>query len=186
MARWRTRTGPLRDQGRAAWQRRTRRERRLLGLGALLVLVMVLWMVGLRPALRTIEQAHEQLPLLQARTAQLDAIILDVQTLGSRRQGVLSIPETQAAMQAGLRELGLSTLSTLSEQAQPAPDAARWHVSFDNAPSAALMAWLAGLPAIAQVRIHRLDLARSNVDGRDRPGQMTGFVVLALPATQAK
>jgi len=177
---WRVRIEPLARRGRAAWQQRSLREQRLLRTGALLLVAALLWAVWLRPALQTIQHAHEQLPALQAQAAQLDAIILEAQALGRGRSGALSAADTEAALQASLRSMGLDNVSVLSTPEGAIPREAQWQVQFENAPAGRIMEWMANLPFVAQLQTRRVDLARSNVDGRDRPGQLSGVIVLAL------
>src|SRR3546814_7303017 len=73
----RTRMGPLAHRIRAVWQQRTPRGQALLRGGAILLIVALFWVLALRPALQTIQAAHQQLPLLQAQAARLGEVILE-------------------------------------------------------------------------------------------------------------
>lgn len=164
----------------ASWRRLSPRERRLLGLAALLLAAAIVWLAGLRPALDTLRQAREQLPVLQAQASELEAVVLESRALGRSRRGTLSAEETAAALQDSLRRAGLHENSRLGS-ARADGDRVQRVLTVDRAPAAGLMAWLAQLPEVAQVRVRRLELARSHVDGRDRPGMLSGTVELTLP-----
>jgi len=181
----RARLEPLAEQGRLAWKRRTRREQTLLRGGALLLAAALLWTIGLKPALERIDSARAQLPVLQAQASRLDAIILEARALDRGRSGAMSADETGQALQASLRSAGLDSLSEFSRLTDTAPDEAQWQVRFANAPAGRIVEWMSSLPFVAQVQTRQVDLARSNVDGRDRPGQLTGAIVLALATKEA-
>lgn len=181
----RARLEPLSSQARAAWQRRTRREQSLLRGGALVLAAALLWAAGLQPALRDIRAARAQLPVLQAQASQVDAIILEAQALNRGRSGAMSAEETEQALRASLRSAGLDALSQFGRPPEAAQGETLWQLRFANAPAGRVIEWMSSLPFVAQVQTRQVDLARSNVDGRDRPGQLTGVVVLALPAREA-
>lgn len=178
----RTRLQPLYEQAGAAWQRRSPREQKLVRTGGLLLVAALVWTVGVQPALERVRSAHAQLPALQAQASRLDAIILEAQALDRGRSGVLSAQETEQALQASLHSAGLDGLSEFSRPDNAAGAETQWRIDFSNAPAGRVVEWMSSLPFVAQVQTRRVDLARSNVDGRDRPGQLTGNVVLAMPA----
>lgn len=180
----RARLQPLARQTRAAWQQRTPREQALLRGGALLLVAVLLWVVALRPALQTIQTAHRQLPVLGAQAARLGAVILEAEVLSRGRSGVIPASDTEQALRTSLRAAGLETVSVLSRSEGGVAKEAQWQVQFTNAPAGRIMEWMTDLPFVAQMQTRRVDLARSNVDGRDRPGQLSGVVVLALTARE--
>lgn len=182
---WREGLEPLANQARTAWQHKTSRERGLLLGGGLLLVAVLLWVVALRPALHTVQNARQQLPALLAQTSELDAVILEAQALGRGRSGTMQASDTEQALQASLRNAGLVTVSVLSRSDSAAPDETQWQVQFSNAPAGRILEWMASMPFVAQVRTRQVDLARSNVDGRDRPGQLSGVIVLTLTSPEA-
>jgi general secretion pathway protein M len=181
----RARLEPLARQARAAWQQRTRRERILLRVAALLLVTAVLWILALSPALHTVQAARQQLPVLQARTAQLGAVILEAEALARGRSGNIPAGDAEQALQTSLRAADLDTVSVLSRPDGAAARQAQWQVQFHNAPAGRIMEWISSLPFVVQMQTGRVDLTRSMVDGRDRPGQLSGVVVL-LQAAQRK
>lgn len=182
---WRARLSPVTSQARAVWQQRTPREQALLRGAGLLVGALLLWTIGLRPALHTVQQARQQLPVLQAQATQLDAILLEAQALGRGRSGAMPAGDTERALQASLRSVGLDTFSALSRPETTVPGETQWQVRFTNAPAGRIVEWMANLPFVVQVQTRHVELARSNVDGRDRPGQLSGVIVLALTPQEA-
>lgn len=181
LATVRARYAPLAGRMSAAWQQRSTRERRLLSVAALLLAALLLWQIGLRPALNTIRHARQQLPVLRAQAAQLSTVIIEALALGRQRSGILPADATARALQDGLHSANLDGVSHFSALPDSKAGNTQWRVSFTQAPAGRLMAWLAGLPAIAQVRVDALELARSTVDGRERPGLLSGDVTLGLP-----
>ncbi|WP_368641935.1 type II secretion system protein GspM [Castellaniella ginsengisoli] len=178
---WNTRAWPVLHRWGAFWRRLGSRERRLLGLAALLLGAAVLWLAGLRPALDTLRRAQEQLPVLQAQAAELEGIVLESRALNRSRRGSMSTEATFAALQDSLRRTGLEENGRFGP-ARVEGDRVRRALVVDRAPAAILLSWMAQLPEAARVRVHRLELARSHIDGRDRPGLLSGTIELALPA----
>ncbi len=177
----RTRFEPLAAQAREAWQRRTPREQKLLRGGALLLAAALLWTVGLKPALENIGNARSQLPALQAQASRLNAVILEAKALDRGRSGALSAEETEQALRASLGSAGLDSLARFSPHTDGEAGQPQWQVRFDNAPAGRIVEWMSSLPFVAQVQTRQATLERSVVDGRDRPGQLTGTIVLAMP-----
>lgn len=173
---------PLAHRAGAAWQQRTPREQTFLRGGALLLVALLLWELALGPALHTIQAARAQLPRLQAQSAQLGAIILEAQALSQKRTGALPATEVEPALQASLQAAGLETVSFLGKPAGVAASDMQWQVQFANAPAGRVMAWMSNLPLVAQLQTVRVELTRSTVNDRERPGQLDGIVVLTLQA----
>lgn len=163
------------------WAQRAPRERRLLRLGAAAVLAALLWWAGLEPAIRSIADANERLPRLRHDAAQLDALLLEAQHLERRRSGRLASADMEQALAATLVQSALDAETILS-----APDdsaaGAQWEVRFHDVGAGVLMEWLAGLPAHLPVAVVSVDLSRSRVEGRDRPGHVSGKVLLKAAA----
>jgi type II secretory pathway component PulM len=63
------------------WKSRTLRERRVLLIGATLLAVLLIWWSLIDPALSTRKKMQEQLPELQAQSAQLQALAKEVAEL---------------------------------------------------------------------------------------------------------
>ncbi len=182
----RARFQPLAAQAREAWQRRSPREQKLLQGGAVLLGAALLWTIGLKPALESIGNARAQLPALQAQASRLDAIILEARALDRGRSGAMSAEETERALQASLSSAGLDSLAQFGPRPDAEADRAQWQVHFSNAPAGRIVEWMSSLPFVVQVQTRQAELQRSVVDGRDRPGQLTGTIVLAMPLKEAR
>jgi len=177
---------PISEQLRAAWQRRLPRERLFLSIGAGSAAAAILWTLGLQPALERIRNANQQLPVLQAQFSRLNTVVLEARALERGRSGIMSADETHKAINAGLLGAGLDAQSKLRRLPDSPPGDLRWHLDLDNAPAERVFEWMSSLPFAAQVQTVSVDLARTNIEGRDRPGYVSGAIVLSLPATEGQ
>lgn len=179
---WRQQLAGTQKHAQRWWAERTPRERLLLSLGALVAGLALIWTAGLQPALRDIEQARQQLPRLHADAAQVDALILESQALTHRRSGQINAGALTDALDASLRRAGLEASSTSRETGATGPDPARqWEITLSNADAQRSMEWLSGLPYLLRLHIDSLELRRASIDGRDRPGHVSGRVIVSLP-----
>ena len=180
---WRQQLDTLRQQADAWWKERTAQERRLLKLGAAVIAAALVWTLGLQPALTTIAQSREQIPRLHADAARVDALILEAQGLQRSQTGAINAAELSGALSASLSRAGLDDGVRVNETVDVAGTALRqWEIDLFNANAERVMEWLADLPYLLQLRIYSVELVRANVDGRDRPGHVTGRVVVQLPS----
>jgi general secretion pathway protein M len=185
-AAWRRQLDALRQRAVAWWKERTSQERKLLCVGSAVIAAALVWTLGLRPALDTIAQSRGLLPRLHADAAQVDALILEAQALRHRQSGNIDAADLSGALRASLRRAGLEASSTLSETRNAANGSLRqWEIVLFNANAAQAMEWLAGLPYLLHLQIQTVDLARANIDGRDRPGHVSGRIVVHQPAQRA-
>lgn len=109
------------------------RERWLLGITAALLAAVLLWMLALAPALRTLARAPSEL-------ARLDAQWQDMQRLAAEAQALRAAPtvtpeQAQAALKAATDRLG--------ERARLTVQGERAVLTVTNVPSQALRDWLA-------------------------------------------
>lgn len=171
-----------RQQAGAWWKARTQREQRLLQIGAALLGLTLLWLVGLKPPLESIERSREQLPRLRAEAAEIDALILEANALQRQQTGRTGAADLPQALQMSLRRAGLEDAARFAgDTSTPNPAASVWEVSVHDANAARLMEWLAGLPHLLHLQVTTVELSRSRIDGRDRPGQVSGRITLQQP-----
>jgi len=183
---WRQQFETSRQQAVAWWNERTHQERRLLRVGGAVVAAALVWTLGMQPALRTIARAHEQLPRLHADAAQVDALILEAQALQHSQSGKIDTSDLAGALRATLQRAGLEDTAALTEVHGGADNGPRqWEIVLTNASATHVMQWLASLPYLLQLQTRTVELARANVNGRDRPGQVTGRIVVQQPAERA-
>jgi general secretion pathway protein M len=182
-ALWRHQLIEIRRRGLAGWAERTSRERLLLSGSAIVVGLALVWSLGLQPALATIAQSREQLPRLHADAAQVEALIIEARALRHRQSGKLDAAGLAEALGASLQRAGLASSSTMTEMNVPRNDATRqWEVVLDNADAERVMEWLASLPHLLRLHAQAVELNRASIDGRDRPGYVTGRIVVGQPA----
>lgn len=185
-ARQRMPLAAFRQQAKAWWNARTPRERTLLSVALAAAIATLAWTQAVQPALHTIAQSRERLPRLHADAARVDALIAEAQVLertGSGRMDADSLPD---ALRASLRRAGLEASAVVSDA--PAADnqpQRHWDIALRDADVARVMKWLAELPYLLHVQTRFVELARANVDGRDRPGSVTGNIRIALPTERA-
>lgn len=180
---WRLQLDALRQQAGAWWKERTSRERTLLRSGMAVVIVALVWTQALQPALQTIAQSRELLPQLHAQAAQVNALILEAQNLQRGQSSTIAPAALSEALRASLRRSGLDASATLSEiPGSPAGASRLWELALSDANATRVMEWLAALPLLVQLHVQTIELARTNVDGRDRPGHVSGRIVLSQTA----
>lgn len=154
---------------RARWSALGAREKRLLTALAWVLGALVLWLVALQPALRTVRSAP-------ARLDQLDAQMLQMQRLAGEARALRGVPtvgmqQAQAAVKAAGDGLEGAARTTLAGE--------RATVAFTNVGVADLRDWLAEVRASARARPVEANLTRN------AQGQFSGTVVLALPSAAA-
>jgi len=172
----------VRQQAGAWWKERSQREQRLLQISAVLLGLALLWLIGLKPPLESIERAREQLPRLRAEAAEIDALILEAGALQRRQSGRSDAADLPQALQMSLRRAGLEDSVSFAGDATPLnPAAPVWEVSVHDASAARLMEWLADLPHLLHLQVTAVELSRSRIEGRDRPGQVSGRITLQQP-----
>ncbi|MFT0531438.1 type II secretion system protein GspM [Castellaniella hirudinis] len=188
LADGRQRLAPFMARAAARWRSFSPREQRWLGLAGCVSVGALLWVLGVRPALHTLDRARAELPVLQGQAASLDAIVLEARALARNRHGAMDADATEQALRDSLVQAGVSAAlarlpaDAADQGAASAEAAPRWRLQVARASAGGLLTWLASVPQVARVRVEQLDLRRSHVDGRDRPGLLDGWIVLALPS----
>ncbi|MBO9355423.1 hypothetical protein GG851_15640 [Bordetella petrii] len=183
----RQRLAIVRQQAHAWWNTRTPRERTLLSVALAAIIAMLAWTLAIQPALRTIAQSHEQLPRLHADAARVDALIAEAQALQRTDSGRMDAAGLPDALRASLRRAGLEASAAVSEGDAAGDSSSRqWDIALVNADVARVMKWLAELPYLLHVQTRSVELARARIDGRDRPGSVTGRIRVSLPTERAQ
>ena len=118
---------------RNAWHQRSARERSLLSLGALVLVLATLWSVALAPALRTWQEAPTKQAQLDAQSQRMRQ--LQTQAQGMQKPQTLSRAEAIEWLEKSLNSLGPNAQisvqgesATLRLQAAPAQALAHWMV----------------------------------------------------------
>src|SRR5690606_37157629 len=122
-----------------------------------------------------------------ADAARVDALIAEARALQRADSGHMDAASLSDALRASLRRAGLEASATVSEDIAAGDNSPRqWNIALLNADVAHVMQWLAELPYLLRVQTQVVDLARANIDGRDRPGSVTGSIRVTLPTEQAQ
>src|SRR5690554_1065657 len=100
---WRSQLDSSRRHATAWWAERPPRERRLLRVGALFLTLVLVWTLGLKPAIDSIARSQQQLPRLRAEAAQIDALVLEAQALQRHQPGRMDATAMPQALQTTLR-----------------------------------------------------------------------------------
>lgn len=171
---------------RARWAAMAPRERRMVSIAAVLVVLALLWWVALGPALRTLAAAPSE-------HARLDAELQKMTTLQARAKALQALP--RANRDDSLRALDTSVRESLGAGAQllsaGSGDAA--NVTLRGASADALAQWLAQARANARAVPREAHLNRTLVapaspgaaaraGTKDDPVRWEGNLVMTLPA----
>jgi len=151
-------------QWQTRWNALPARDRQLLQLAGSLLVVVLVVMVGLRPAWRTLQAAPAQLQALDAQLAQMRREADE--SMGLRRMP--AVPPVQA--EAGLT----SATEFLGEAARLSVQGDRATVTFTKAEGGSVIDWLSQVRVVARARPLEANLQQ------DTPGHYSGTVVLAL------
>lgn len=182
-------------QGRASrwWSERTVREQRLLRVTVGVLVSAAFWWLGVQPALTSMEHSKRTLLRLQNEAASLDGLILEAQRLTRARVARLDAEAIQATLVASSQASGLdltvkpgmtqgSDRPSLQSQVPDGLTSVQWVLELEDVDAAKLMDWLARLPQLVAGNVISMELARSRRDGRDRPGRVTGTIILGTMA----
>ena len=144
---WAAQVAPL----RARWQALAPRERRLLTLGSVALLVLLVWMVLVQPALRTVREAPQRLD-------RLDQQLQQMQRLAAEGRELRNAPPVSAAQ--GAFALKAAT-DRLGEQARLSVQGDRAVLTLNGLSGEQLRSWLAEARAAARARPVEAQLSRT-------------------------
>ena len=157
--RWQDLTLTLRRR----WLALSDSERNALRLLGALLLLMLLWFVGMRPALRTLRETPAQLETAETQLQEMQALAAEAHDL--RRLPTVPAAQAAQALQAASDHLGSVARLTLTGD--------RAVLKLDGVDSKALQSWLGEARSAARARPVQAQLQRG-------PKGFTGTIVLAL------
>jgi general secretion pathway protein M len=140
----------LKQQARAFWRSRAARERQALALGGVALVAVLVWLIFVQPAWRTVSQAPAHLDRLDHQLQQLQAMSDEVRAL--RSVSPISAPQAAAALRAATTRLG--------EQARLSLQGDRASVTFTAVDSDDLRDWLNEVRSAARARPIEASLSR--------------------------
>lgn len=159
----------LRQQVLARWAAMAPRERQMAQVAAALVLLVVLVMVFIRPAWKSMQQTPAQLRDVSTQVGRMRALADEAQAL--RQQSPVSPVQAEAALKSATDRLG--TAARMNIQGDRAT------VEFTKVSGQSLADWLGEVRAAARVRPLEANLVQGE------PAHYSGTVVLGLAPGQA-
>ena len=140
-----------RQQAGRFWQARAARERQLIIVMGIAVGVLVVWLMLLQPALRTLHDAPIDLDRLDQQLQQMQVAAGEMRTL----RAASPVPSEQAAnaLRAATAQLG--------EKAKLAVQGDRATLTFTGIPAEALRAWLGEARSAARARPMEAQLVKA-------------------------
>ncbi|MEO8836303.1 MAG: type II secretion system protein GspM [Caldimonas sp.] len=158
--------GAVREQAARFWQSRAPRERQLIAGMVIAVAVLLVWLLAVQPALRTLREAPAELDRLDLQWQQMQLAALESESLRS----AAPVPATQAteALRAASERLG--TRAKLALQGDRAT------LTFTGVPFEGLSTWLGEARRAARARPVEAQLLKS-------AGGYSGSISLALAGT---
>jgi general secretion pathway protein M len=140
-----------RQQAGRFWQSRAPRERQLIGAGAVAVGALLLWLIFLQPALRTLRETPAELDRLDLQLQQMQLAAGEMQTLKTASP----VPSEQAA--AALR----AATTPLGDKAKVVVQGDRATLTFTGVAPEALRAWLGEARSAARARPSEAQLVKA-------------------------
>ena len=150
------------------WQSRTLRERRVLLIGATLLAVLLIWWWLIDPALSTRKKMRQQLPELQAQSAQFQALANEVAELPT------APPAAQPLSRQALEHL-LTASGLKAQQITMADNTVT--LNFSDVSFAALTEWLQKVQ-----REQQLFVIEATVSARERLDRVDATLSLQRPS----
>lgn len=162
------RLNSLASQARAHWQGLGERERLAVLIGGSALAVLLLWMLAVQPALRTLQRAPQQLAQADTQLQQMQALAREAGEL--RSLPVVPAAQAQQALQAASTHLGSAARLVVTGD--------RAVLTLNGVSPEALQAWLQEVRGAARARPVEAKLQRG-------PSGFTGSIVLAVGAAGA-
>ncbi|WP_432381052.1 type II secretion system protein GspM [Duganella sp. P38] len=135
----------LRARADAFWQVRTAQERKLLGIGGMVVGAALFYSLLVDPALSGREQLHQQLPQLHQQAAEMQLMAREAQALKGQNN-IAPTPMTRENLNAGLAARGLApqSVNVTGEYAK---------LAFSGAQYAGVVAWLDAIRTESRINV---------------------------------
>lgn len=153
----------LKAQALGRWAAMAPRERRLAAVALAAVGGILVWLLMVQPAWRTLRDAPAKIDALELQLQQMQRLATEAEEL--RRLPRVSPAQADAALQAATERLGPGARLTLQGN--------RASLEVNGIPGEALMAWLGEVRGAARARPQQVRLTRG-------PAGYTGSIVLDL------
>lgn len=170
-ARWDT----ARESFQAQWTRATPRERRLLRLLAWVAAAALLYLIALRPAWRDVARWQDELPVLRAQAAAVDALAQEARALRRGQRPGAAPAAVEEALRKSLARAALGDAPRVTAL----DDGPGWEIAFERVPASALFEWLAQAPGPLRLRVEQARIVRPrDALGKPLPARASGTVQL--------
>jgi general secretion pathway protein M len=156
----------LRQQASRLWQSRAPRERQLITVMTIAIAALVLWLIAVQPALRTLQATPAELDRLDLELQQMQLAALESETLRTASP----VPPAQAAEALRAASERLGTKAKLALQGDRAT------LTFTAVPFEGLRTWLGEARRAARARPVEAQLLKS-------AGGYSGSISLTLAGT---
>jgi general secretion pathway protein M len=159
------------EGARQFWAERAPRERAILGAGAVLLAIALLYLLLIEPAWTGIGRLERSLPQQRSQAAELESLLGEVRSLKSQPQvAIVSASEVRGAIEGSLKRAGLKAARLV-----PLSDG-DLQITFANVPYGVWSGWLAGVERELGARTMAV-----TVTGKDAtPGNVDAEVALRL------
>jgi len=144
----------------ARWRQLAPRERRMIGGGAVVLALAVIWFVLFEPAWLGRQRLRSELPELRAQVARMASLSEEARTLGDVRAESISAAMVRAELQRTLTASGLANIASVDA----GTDLIR--VRFDSARFDLAIDWLAQVVRDARLRVADVSIVRDPQAGR--------------------
>jgi general secretion pathway protein M len=153
------------------WQQLQPRERRLLGVGSVLVAIVLLYVVAFEPAWQGRQRLASELPVLRTQLAQMEAMAAEARQLAGLA-GTRDTPEqVRAQVEQSLEAAGLRQQVAQFSHTDRLIDLRFEPVSFAH--------WLGWFDtALRETRLRVVDVA---IERAAAPGQVSARLTLEIP-----
>ena len=164
--------GQLLERGVRWWASLQSRERRVLGAGAAVLGLALLYLVAFEPAYAGRERLGKELPALRAQVAQMEGLATEARRLaGQASQAVDSPQQLKSQLEQSIEAAGLKgSLSQLSVSGDLI------ELRFKGVQFAAWLGWFD--TALRETRLRAVDMA---VDREAAPGVVSARLTLEAP-----
>jgi general secretion pathway protein M len=158
-----------RTQATGYWQGLALKEKRLLLGGGLSLLSLLVWLVLVQPALKSIDHWQAELPRLRSQASAVQALLKTVQAPTS-----IAGDELEQALRQSLEA---SALTGHYQLQAPQGGAGPWQLTLTDAPAAAAINWLLDSHRRFSLSVSEAHLQRADAAGQDETaGQISGIV----------
>ncbi len=160
------------ENGVRWWASLQSRERRVLGTGAVLLGLALVWLLAFEPAWVGRRTLQAELPKLRAQVAQMEGLAAEARRLsGQSSQAADSPQQLKGLLEQSIEAAGLkSSLSQLTVSGELID------VRFKGVPFAAWLGWFDG--ALRETRLRAVDVA---IERETAPGVVSARLTLEAP-----